>query len=137
MRTSSNTTILIVDNDDELTRALARRLASHGFCCVAAGSGAQGLAAFRESPADVIVSDLNMPGGDGVAFAEAIRRISDVPIIFITGFRDDFKRRLRAISNVTTLRKPFDSQTLIDVIATACAARGETELMTDASQENL
>jgi DNA-binding response OmpR family regulator len=136
MRTTSNTTILIVDNDDGLTKALARRLASHGFCCISAGSGAQGLAAFRDTPVDVIVSDLNMPGGDGVAFAEAVRRFSDVPIIFITGFRDDFKRRLRTITNVTTLRKPFDSQTLIDVIVAACAAPGETELMSDASRES-
>ena len=48
--------------------------------------------------------------------AEAIRRTSNVPIIFITGFHDDFTHRLSLVPNVTTLQKPFDSRHLIDLI---------------------
>lgn len=119
MSPSDKQTILVIDNDDDLTRALTTRLGALGYCCTTAASGAQGLAEFRGAPFDLVVSDLNMPGGDGVAVAETIRRTSNVPIIFVTGFRDDFKRRLRLIQNVTTLRKPFNSQDLIDLITTA------------------
>ena len=112
-------TILVIDDDSELTRAITTRLGSLGYCCVAASTGAQGLAQFQSSRIDLVVSDLNMPGGDGVALADAIRRVSDVPIIFITGFREDYKRRMRLIPNVTTLRKPFDSRVLTDLITAA------------------
>ncbi len=119
MSLSDKRTILVIDNDDDLTHALTKRLGSMGFNCITAASGAQGVAEFQGSKVDLIVSDLNMPGGDGVALAETIRRTSNVPIIFITGFRDDFKRRLRLIQNVTTLRKPFNRQELVDLITTA------------------
>lgn len=112
-------TILVIDNDEDLTGALTKRLGSLGFHCISAASGAQGLAEFRGAPVDLVISDLNMPGGDGVVLAESIRRTSNVPIIFVTGFRDDYKRRLRHIQNVTTLRKPFDTQDLIDLITAA------------------
>lgn len=111
--------ILVIDDDNALTRALTTRLASKGYTCITASTGAQGLAQFQSVPPDLVISDLNMPGGDGVALAESIRRTSDVPIIFITGFRDDFKRRLRLVRNVTTLRKPFDSEVLIGLITAA------------------
>jgi len=119
MSTSDNRTILVIDNDDDLVRALTKRLKSRGFRCLTAASGAQGLAEFRNADVDLIVCDLNMPGGDGVSLAESVRRVSNVPIIFVTGFRDDFKRRLRHIQNVTTLRKPFETQQLFDLITMA------------------
>lgn len=109
-------TILVIDDDNELARALTTRLGSLGYSCITASSGSQGLAQFQKGTIDLVISDLNMPGGDGVALAESIRRTSDVPIIFITGFREDFKRRLRLVPNVTTLRKPFDTQMLVGIV---------------------
>jgi two-component system response regulator GlrR len=132
----TDATILIVENDDSLIRALSKRLASHGFTCITAASGAQGLAAFRETPVDLILSDLHMPGGDGVAFAEAVRRSSNVPIIFITGFRNDFRRRLRAVSNIVTVKKPFDFSLLMDVISVALMTRNNPALLSTIMQED-
>jgi DNA-binding response OmpR family regulator len=109
-------TILTVDDDKDVTLALSKRLGSNGYRCLSAASVTEGLSKFRGERVELIISDLNMPGGDGVAFAETIRKTSDVPIIFITGFRDDFKRRLRGIENVTTLRKPFNTQELMELI---------------------
>jgi len=123
MSSNEKWTALVIDNDDDLLRALSKRLDGLGIRCISAGSGAQGLAEFRSSGVDVVISDLNMPGGDGVELAEAIRKTSDVPIIFVTGFRDDFKRRLRNITNVSTLRKPFETQDLLTLVS---AALGES-----------
>ncbi|HTF88308.1 MAG TPA: response regulator [Planctomycetota bacterium] len=123
MSSNEQWTALVIDNDDDLLRAVTKRLGALGIRCISAGSGAQGLAEFRASGADVVISDLNMPGGDGVELAEAIRKTSDVPIIFVTGFRDDFKRRLRNVTNVSTLRKPFETQDLLTLVS---AALGES-----------
>ncbi|MEK6703650.1 MAG: response regulator [Planctomycetota bacterium] len=119
MTLNEHRTILVIDNDQELTRALTKRLGSVGFRCIATESGLQGLAEFRRGGIDLVVTDLNMPGGDGVMLAETIRKTSAVPIIFITGFREDFKRRLRHVQNVSTLQKPFMSHDLVDLITTA------------------
>jgi DNA-binding response OmpR family regulator len=137
MSTNDRQTILAIDNDDDLLRALAKRLGSLGFRCITAASGAQGLVQFRGDKVDLIVSDLNMPDGDGLALAETVRRTSDVPIIFVTGFRDEFKRRLRVIRNVTTLRKPFNSQTLIDLISLALAENAASGMLVDTMSEDL
>lgn len=115
--------IMIIDNDEGLVQALAVRLRSNGYTCVTATTGAQGLSAFLLNPTDLIISDLNMPAGDGIAMASSIRNHSDVPIIFVTGFQDDFRRRLRNISNVTVFRKPFDMNDLLEVVEAELALR--------------
>jgi CheY-like chemotaxis protein len=121
----SEPTVLIVDNDPDLRRVISLRLSRAGYSCVEAGTGAQALSEWRRRSFDVVVSDLNMPSGDGIALADALQRDEAVPIIFITGFREDFKRRLRRVNNVSLLEKPFDPSVLIDLIE-ATLIRRET-----------
>jgi DNA-binding response OmpR family regulator len=123
MSTSQGPTLLIVDNDDGLRAALAARLAAHGYRCITACSGAQALSLFQEQEVQFVITDLNMPAGDGVALATEIRRRSDVPIMFITGFRDAFKRVMRSVKDVLILQKPFDPQELVSLIETTLAIR--------------
>jgi CheY-like chemotaxis protein len=123
MSRESDATILIVDNDPDLRRVISLRLSRAGFSCVEAGTGAQALSEWRRRSFDVVVSDLNMPSGDGIALADALQRDEAVPIIFITGFREDFKRRLRRVNNVSLLEKPFDPSVLIDLIEATLVRR--------------
>jgi CheY-like chemotaxis protein len=123
MSRDSDATILIVDNDPDLRRVISLRLSRAGYSCVEAGTGAQALSEWRRRSFDVVVSDLNMPSGDGIALADALQRDEAVPIIFITGFREDFKRRLRRVNNVSLLEKPFDPSVLIDLIEATLARR--------------
>lgn len=116
MDSDTKTTILIVDNDVDLTKAIAVRLGHEGYHCVTAGTGAQGLAAFTGGGIDLVITDLNMPDGDGVALAEALRQLSPVPLIVMTGFKDEFKRRLRSVENVTVIRKPFETGGLVELV---------------------
>lgn len=109
-------TILIADNDDAVVLAIKTRLRSQGYHCLTAQTGAQALAIFRTEHVDLIISDLNMPAGDGVSLASTVRQSSDIPIIFITGFRDGFRRSLRSVPNVTIVEKPFDSRTLLELV---------------------
>lgn len=120
----SHPTILIIDNDEGMVAVLAARLQACGYRCVTAGSGAQGLAAFRGHDIDLVITDLNMPAGDGVSLARAIRRTSDVPIIIVTGYRDNYRRELRSIPNVALVEKPFESNQFIDLVDTALVLKG-------------
>jgi len=116
--------ILIIDNDEGVVRALSTRLSSIGYECATAMSGSQGLSMFQQQPADLVISDLNMPAGDGVALASSLRKHSNVPIIFVTGFQEEYRRRLRNIANVTVFRKPFDMGDLLDIIEAELALHG-------------
>lgn len=109
-------TILVVDNDDGMAAALSTRLEYEGFNCVLAGSGSQGYMAFLEQDIDLVISDLNMPMGDGVTLAGRIREKSDVPIVFVTGFERDYIEELMDINNVTVLSKPFHLGHLLEVV---------------------
>jgi DNA-binding response OmpR family regulator len=108
--------ILIIDNDERVTRAIETRLENLGYECAVAHTGAQGLAEFRSRPADLVISDVNMPAGDGITIAEELRKSSDVPIIFVTGFRAEYGSYLRALPRVTVMEKPFDAQDLQDLV---------------------
>lgn len=123
MSTESSPTILIVDNDPEIRRVMSMRLTNAGYTCVEASTGAQALAEWQRRSFDVVVSDLNMPGGDGIALADALQRSENVPIIFVTGFREDFKKRLRRVKDVTVLEKPFDPATLLEIVEASLMGR--------------
>ena len=119
MRRHENAAILIVDNDPELAKVLAFRLSNAGHLCVTANSAAQALAAWQERSFDLVISDLNMPNGDGIDLAESLRRSEAVPIIFITGFKDDYERQLKSVENLTVLEKPFEMKILLNLIDAA------------------
>ena len=108
--------ILIIDNDEDLARAIATRLSHLGYVCVTAASGTQGLSIFQDGDVDLVITDLNMPCADGIEVLESIRRSSDVPAIVVTGFNDEYRDRLRRIRGVTRMVKPFDSEALVDLV---------------------
>ena len=108
--------VLIVEDDGELGKVLGVRLRREGYECEVVHSSAQAISAWQQRSYDLVISDVNMPNGDGVALAEVLQRSEAVPIVFITGFRDDFDRRLRSVSNATILEKPFDTAVLFRLI---------------------
>ena len=119
--------LLLIDNDPDLVEALRIRLEHEGYTCVTACTGAQGLIRFLDDDFDLVISDLNMPGGDGVDMITRIRETSDVPVVVVTGFRDDYRRSLRSVHNITTLRKPFQPQSLLSIIEAELAMSQPTD----------
>ncbi|MBX3323803.1 MAG: response regulator [Phycisphaeraceae bacterium] len=130
MSTLNSKHILIVDNDPAVVTALAARLSANGYRCTTANCGSQALARFDADPPDLIISDLNMPQGDGVALAESIRRVSVIPIILISGFKDAYRKQLRHVRDILFLHKPFVTEELVRLVASAIA---DTELAVAAS----
>ena len=78
--------VLLVDDESSLLRALAKVLELAGNVVVTASEGKQAITLTESSAFDVIVSDIRMPGMDGMALLRAIRATDlDVPVVFLTG----------------------------------------------------
>src|SRR5690606_7734367 len=71
-RPLAETRVLVVDDDDDARRWLAAVLEKAGATTVTAGSAAAALDALARAPVDAIVSDIGMPGTDGIQLLEAI-----------------------------------------------------------------
>ncbi len=87
MNTEQSTRILIVDDDEHMANTLERVLKEQDYECHHALSGDQGLSLIHQQRYDLILTDMVMPGFDGVTFARSVKSIDpNIPIIMITGY---------------------------------------------------
>lgn len=86
--------ILIIDDDTTLLDLLGEHLTAAGYETGRAESGAEGLALVETAEPDLVVLDVMMPGMDGWEVCRRLRRLSDVPIIFLTA-KDEEMDKLR------------------------------------------
>src|SRR5438105_906465 len=78
--------VLVVDDEPALLRAYVRWLESAGHAVASAGDGASAAKMVAEKTFDVVVSDIAMPGMDGLQLLRAVRAHDlDVPVILVTG----------------------------------------------------
>ena len=120
--------VLLVDDDESLLRLLTIRLRAAGYEAVAHADPRQALAQVMARDFDVVVTDLRMPGIDGMGLLTAVHeRRPTVPVIMLTahGTIPDAVAATRA-GVFAFLTKPFDSAVLLDAVARALAATGHT-----------
>lgn len=113
--------LLIVDDDARLRRVLqilARKLGLDG---VPAAGADEALASFRAERSDLIVTDLKMPGKDGIEFLRELREIDmEVPVVVLTGHATvGTAVEAMKLGAVDYLQKPFDNDALEMVIRRA------------------
>jgi two-component system response regulator AtoC len=109
--------VLVVDDDKSMIELLSERLKRRQFEVVTALGGAEARVAFDTAQADVVVTDLNMPGQSGIQFCEWVAtNRGDTPVIVITAFGslDTAIAAIRA-GAYDFIPKPFE----IDVLAIA------------------
>jgi CheY-like chemotaxis protein len=116
--------VLLVDDEPTVRLVLAQELAEEGFEVVDAADGAAALALLdRPVPVDLLVSDLAMPGMDGVALIrEARRRCPGLPAILLTGYAGEAAAMavggaLDRDGTFALLRKPVTGAALADQVA--------------------
>jgi EAL domain-containing protein (putative c-di-GMP-specific phosphodiesterase class I) len=86
MENTSKGRVLLVEDEAALRRAFARMLEGAGFSVAQAGDGRQALAALAAGAFEVVLTDISMPGMDGIQLLRAVREKDlDVPVILITG----------------------------------------------------
>ena len=110
--------VLVVDDDEDILRLLTMRLRARGFRVSAVGSAEQALAQIAVDPPRLVVSDVRLPGQDGLALFEEIRRTRPtLPVILLTAhgnIPDAVDATSRGVFGYLT--KPFDSQILLEKI---------------------
>lgn len=84
--------IVIVDDSPELGESLQLYLSRQGFDVSIAMSGAEGRSLIKERKTDMILLDINLPDESGFDIARDIRQVSSVPIIMLTGRKDEVDR---------------------------------------------
>lgn len=87
--------ILIVEDDNQLNRAVCTFLQQNGFHAIGCIGASEAYDAFYENTFDLIVSDIMMPHIDGFEFAQNIRLLNaEIPILFMSA-RDDLSAKQR------------------------------------------
>ena len=125
MTESNLQTILIIDNDEGVVKAIATRLEHNGYRCITACSGAQGISEFLDQEVDLVITDLNMPAGDGITLATRIRKAWPVPIINVSGFEREYREELSHLSDVSIMKKPFEADDLLDLVEMELVLHGD------------
>lgn len=83
------TRLLLVDDEPEVTRILARRLARRGYVCETAANGKEALDAMRASPFSIVIMDVKMPVMDGISALRAMHREwPRTQVILLSGHAD-------------------------------------------------
>jgi CheY-like chemotaxis protein len=101
-------TILIVEDNAELRELLQRALERHGFSVHSAADGAEALrwSGQQEGGIEILISDIVMPGLNGLELAKRIRAVhAETKFLFMSGFGDQFPKVREYGGNV--LEKPF------------------------------
>ena len=115
--------ILVVDDDADLLRLLSMRLRARGYRVTAVDSAEAALARVAVERPDLLLSDVRLPGQDGLALFEELRgRHPSLPVILLTAhgtIPDAVEATARGVFGY--LAKPFDSQQLLEKIGQALA----------------
>lgn len=118
-------TVLVVDDEVAVRAAAAEWLSLSGFA-VATAEGADAAAAeLAGRPFDAVVTDLRMPGGDGMAVLDAtVRHDPDLPVVLLTG-HGDVTAAVEAMRRGAHdfLEKPYDADHLVVVLDRAVRQR--------------
>ncbi len=112
--------ILVIDDEELLTRTFTKLLEMKGFDVFVAKKGADALEIAAEENFDLIISDVRMPGLDGIETMILLKKMiegkkeSCPPVIFITGYADiEKEEKARRLSPAGYIMKPFDVSSLL------------------------
>lgn len=111
--------LLLVEDEATLRGLVAQFLRREGFQVAEAEDGLVALLLFEEvGPFDAVITDLMMPGMDGLELCERLRSATaDLPIVVCSAaFSSDPERRLHDLGIDGFLRKPYHPQALLDRI---------------------
>lgn len=108
------TSVLIVDDEAQIRRALATNLRARDFDVEEASSGEEALRMTAERHPDLIILDIGLPGIDGIEVVHGIRGWSDVPIIMLSVRQDEYDKVQALDAGADDyLTKPFGMNELL------------------------
>ena len=111
--------VLVIEDDSDVRKIVCRMLRSAGHEPIEADQGEAGLAALHRDQPDLVVTDLIMPGSDGIETIAKIREVSGLPIIAMSGMRQgEFAPLVDAqmMGADITIKKPFTVEALLSAV---------------------
>ena len=107
-------TICLVDDDQEILELLSEYLERHGFAVNRAENGVALMQILRQSPPDLIVLDIMLPGEDGFSICRNVRAQWQIPIIFLSALTESTDRIVGLeLGADDYISKPFEPRELL------------------------
>ena len=126
------TRVLVVEDEESYSEALAYMLRKEGFEVAIAADGNSALTEFDRNGADIVLLDLMLPGIPGTEVCRTIRQTSSVPVIMVSAMDDEVDKvvglELGADDYVT---KPYSARELVARIRAVLRRRGDVEPVND------
>jgi len=118
----ADASVLVIDDDPDVRGFVAATLEDLGYRVRQASDGQEGLRAYREGAADLVILDFIMPGLTGADVARQIRRHRPAqPILFVSGYSETAAIR-EAAPGAPLLAKPFRAEALDEAVTAALRA---------------
>jgi two-component system response regulator RegX3 len=106
--------VLIVEDDSDLSAALARAFENAGFAAFVAGTGYNGLRQIKSQKPDIVILDLTLPDIDGVQICRKLQKKNHIPILMLTARTEEDNRVAGLEAGATDyVTKPFSVRELI------------------------
>ena len=108
-------TILVVEDYDDVRHLMKLLLESYGYQVTEAADGVEAVESIREPFPDLVLMDISMPRMDGLEATKAIRKLdgaSEIPIIAVTAFGNQYYERAIEAGCNTLINKPVDFDNL-------------------------
>ena len=107
-------TVLLVEDDPALRTLIARALQENGFTVRSASAAPEMWLALEKGPVDLVLLDIMLPGTGGIDLCRALRRTSDVPIIFVSAKNSETDRVVGLeLGADDYIAKPFGTRELV------------------------
>lgn len=113
--------ILVIDDQEPIRRIVRRALEQAGHDVFDASDGEMGMQMLARHSVAVVISDIFMPGQDGILTLRQIRKqFPDVKVIVISGGDStgilDLRRDAELLGAVKSLQKPFTAREIVDLV---------------------
>ena len=113
--------VLVVDDEDDIRELLALLLDDLGYAAIPAANGNQALAVFREERPRLVLTDIKMPGLDGIGLLKAIKTLDpEAEVIMISG-HGDMDLAIQSLKHAAAdfIPKPIDDDVLAHALGKA------------------
>lgn len=116
MATRFTQTVLVVDDEDILRSTIALSLERHGYRVLTAENGTDALEIIKSDLVNLVISDVRMPGGDGLTLLKEVQKLnhSFPNVILMTGYSEASEKECLYLGAKKVLYKPFDISTLLN-----------------------
>lgn len=121
-------TIMVVDDDPKIVKALALRLSAAGYQTITTFNGMTGLILAKVKRPDLIITDIWMPSGCGLSMAFRMNQLfPGTPLIFLTASKQPgLKEKAMELGASGYMEKPYEPGVLLQLVAELLAAREQT-----------